>query len=39
MKPKIAVLIPCLNEELTIDQVVKDFREQLVVIVAGHPTK
>jgi glycosyltransferase involved in cell wall biosynthesis len=29
MKPKIAVLIPCLNEELTIDQVVKDFREQL----------
>jgi glycosyltransferase involved in cell wall biosynthesis len=26
---KVAVLIPCLNEEATIDKVVKDFREQL----------
>jgi len=29
MKDKIAVLIPCLNEELTIGKVVRDFREQL----------
>jgi glycosyltransferase involved in cell wall biosynthesis len=29
MKPKIAVLIPCYNEELTVGQVVRDFRKQL----------
>jgi len=29
MNRSIAVLIPCLNEELTIEQVVQDFREQL----------
>lgn len=29
MKPKIAVLIPCYNEELTVGQVVRDFRQQL----------
>jgi glycosyltransferase involved in cell wall biosynthesis len=29
MKNRIAVLIPCLNEELTIGKVVRDFREQL----------
>ena len=29
MKTRIAVLIPCLNEELTIGKVVRDFREQL----------
>jgi glycosyltransferase involved in cell wall biosynthesis len=29
MKPRIAVLIPCLNEEKTIDKVVKDFRCEL----------
>jgi glycosyltransferase involved in cell wall biosynthesis len=29
MKAKIAVLIPCYNEELTVGQVVRDFRKQL----------
>ena len=29
MKTRIAVLIPCLNEEMTIGKVVRDFREQL----------
>ena len=29
MKDRIAVLIPCLNEELTVGKVVRDFREQL----------
>jgi glycosyltransferase involved in cell wall biosynthesis len=29
MQPRIAVLIPCLNEELTIGKVVRDFREHL----------
>lgn len=29
MKPKIAVLIPCYNEELTVGKVVQDFRQQL----------
>jgi glycosyltransferase involved in cell wall biosynthesis len=29
MNPKIAVLIPCYNEELTVGQVVRDFRKQL----------
>ena len=29
MKPKVAVLIPCYNEELTIGQVIRDFRQQL----------
>ena len=28
-KPRIAILIPCFNEELTIGQVVRDFRAQL----------
>lgn len=28
-EPRIAVLIPCYNEELTVSQVVRDFREQL----------
>ncbi|MGD0507631.1 MAG: glycosyltransferase [Terriglobales bacterium] len=28
-KPRIAILIPCYNEELTIGQVVRDFRAQL----------
>ena len=26
---KIAVLIPCYNEELTVEKVVKDFRKEL----------
>ena len=26
---KIAVLIPCYNEELTIEKVIKDFRKEL----------
>jgi glycosyltransferase involved in cell wall biosynthesis len=29
MKPKIAILIPCYNEELTVAQVVRDFRQEL----------
>ena len=29
MNPKIAILIPCYNEELTVGQVVRDFRKQL----------
>ena len=29
MKEKIAVLIPCYNEELTIEKVIKDFRKEL----------
>lgn len=29
MKPKIAILIPCYNEELTVGQVIQDFRQQL----------
>jgi glycosyltransferase involved in cell wall biosynthesis len=29
LKPKIAILIPCYNEELTVGQVVRDFRDQL----------
>lgn len=29
MKPKIAILIPCYNEELTVGKVVEEFREQL----------
>jgi glycosyltransferase involved in cell wall biosynthesis len=29
MRPKIAVLIPCYNEELTIGKVIQDFRSQL----------
>ena len=29
MKKKIAVIIPCYNEELTIGKVVKDFKEKL----------
>lgn len=29
MKPKIAILIPCYNEELTVAQVVEEFREQM----------
>ena len=27
--PKVAVLLPCYNESLTIEKVVKDFRAQL----------
>lgn len=29
MKEKIAVLIPCYNEELTVEKVIKDFRKEL----------
>lgn len=29
MNPKIAVLVPCYNEELTVGRVVRDFRQQL----------
>jgi glycosyltransferase involved in cell wall biosynthesis len=29
MNPKVAILIPCFNEELTVGQVVRDFRKQL----------
>jgi glycosyltransferase involved in cell wall biosynthesis len=29
MNPKIAILIPCYNEELTVGQVVREFRQQL----------
>jgi glycosyltransferase involved in cell wall biosynthesis len=29
MNPKIAILIPCYNEELTVGQVVRDFRKEL----------
>ena len=29
MNPRVAILIPCYNEELTIGQVVRDFRQQL----------
>jgi glycosyltransferase involved in cell wall biosynthesis len=29
MKPRIAILIPCYNEELTIAKVIQDFRQQL----------
>jgi glycosyltransferase involved in cell wall biosynthesis len=29
MKPKIAILIPCYNEELTVGHVVGEFREQI----------
>ena len=29
MNPKIAILIPCYNEELTVAQVVRDFRQEL----------
>ncbi len=29
MKPRIAILIPCYNEELTVGQVVREFREEI----------